>query len=259
MKQAEQLHLNPPKPTPAQPAIRAEDLGGAKKKGGCIHCHNVNELQRAELKAKGKWERESLWVYPLPENIGITLNVNEGNKVQKVEANSLASTTRIKPGDIIKQLNGYPIASFADAQFALNKAPAQGEISIRWLHDDEEQSAKLQLPPGWRKTNLSWRPSMIDYLPSMAISGGDLSPAEKMKLGLDENRLAVQQDKFVHSTLKKFGVQKGDIVVGIGGQKLEGNLKSFLDYVRGNYLAGDKVTLEVLRAGKPVSLELVLQ
>ena len=59
-----------------QAASRAEDFVAAGRHKGCIHCHNVNEFRRADLKAAGKWDRESIWVYPLPENVGITLDVD---------------------------------------------------------------------------------------------------------------------------------------------------------------------------------------
>ena len=206
-----------------------------------------------------EWRRDDFWVYPLPENIGLGLEIDRGNQVKKVQLRSLVEKAGIEPGDIVTQLNGYSIASFADAQFALHKAPAKGEISIRWLHEGKEQSAKLELIEGWRKTNLSWRPSLVDYLPSLPISGEDIGVEEKMKMGITENQLAVRQDKFVHSTLKKIGLQKGDIVVGLSGQKIDGKMKTLLDRVRSNYLAGDKVTLEVLREGKPLSLEMVLK
>ncbi len=221
-----------------------------RKRRGCIHCHNINEIQRADYKAQGRWKRDDFWVYPLPENIGLGLEIDRGNQVKKVQLRSSVEKAGIEPGDIVTQLNGYSIASFADAQFALHKAPAKGEISIRWLHEGKEQSAKLELIEGWRKTNLSWRPSLVDYLPSLPISGEDIGVEEKMKMGITENQLAVRQDKFVHSTLKKIGLQKGDIVVGLSGQKIDGKMKTLLDRVRSNYLAGDKVTLEVLREGE---------
>ena len=44
-------------------------------RNGCIHCHQVNEIRRQEAKDAGTWQRYSVWVYPLPENIGVTSTV----------------------------------------------------------------------------------------------------------------------------------------------------------------------------------------
>ena len=259
MQQAEIAHQNPPKPPLPHKAVRAEDLPGGKASRGCIHCHNVNEFHRAELKAQGLWKREAYWVYPLPENIGLTLEVDRGNRVAKVEERLSAAKAGIEVGAVIRQVNGYPIASFADFQFALHKAPSNGAIAVRWMQNGKEHSATIELPEGWRKTNLSWRPSLVEVLPSLPISGGDLSIEEKTKLGLKENQLAIRQDKFVHSTLRKIGLQNADVLIGLNGRMLEGGMKDLAAQIRANYLVGDKVTLEILRGGKPMSLEAALK
>src|SRR5258708_38979186 len=102
-----------------------------------------------------------------------------------------------------------PVTSVADVSYGLNTAQKNGEIPITWLRDGKEQSAKLELTDGWRKTNITWRPSLLDILPSMPLSGEDLKSEEKKRLGLSEKRLAFRRDRFVHSTLKAIGLQKG--------------------------------------------------
>ena len=68
------------------------------------------------------------------------------------------------------------------------------------------------------------------------------------------------KDKFVHSTLKAVGIRKDDgIVVGIDGREPEGTMESFLSFVRGNYLSGDKISIQLLREGKRVDLAITLK
>jgi len=261
MDQALEAHKDPPKPAPrANPPFRAEDFAAAKRfKGGCIHCHNVNEFRRADEKQQGLWTRDSVWVYPLPENIGLTLDLDVGNKVKAVAKDSAADKIGVKAGDFLKKLNGNPVASFADATYSLHKSPIKGEIPIVWTHDGKEQSAKLEVAEGWRKTNLTWRPSMLDILPSMPLSGDDLKPEEKKVLGLPAERLAFRQDKFVHSTLKVIGLQKDDVIIGVGGSKMTGTMDDFLGHIRRNFLVGDKIVLNVLRDGKAIDMEMTLK
>ena len=255
-----ETHKNAPKPMPRlEKPLRAEDFPAARRHNGCIHCHNVNEFNRADLKAQGKWSRDDLWVYPLPENIGVTLDVDQGNKVKDVLKDSLAGKAGLKAGDLVKKINGYSVASFGDASFALHKVPKTGSIPIAWLSNGKELSATLEAAEGWRKTNIAWRPSLLDILPSMPLSGDDLKPDEKKKLGLTEKQLAFRQDKFVHSTLKVVGVQKDDIVVGVDGKEMTGTMEEFLSYVRRNYLVGDKVTLNLLRDGRKVEAGMTLK
>jgi predicted metalloprotease with PDZ domain len=251
------------KPLPAQPLVgrpeHAEDFAAARQHQGCIHCHNVNEFRRADLKAAGKWDRTSVWVYPLPENVGITLDVDVGDRVKAVAARSAAATAGLKPGDRLVSVNGYPVASFADVSYALHKAPWKGTIPIKWIRDGKEQQATLALADGWRKTNLTWRPSMLDLLPSLPFVGDDLTAHEKQHLGLLANQAAFRQGDRVDTTLAEAGVRAGDLVVGFDGVMVPGSMGDLLGYVRRNYLVEDTVTVNVLRGGKRVGVKLVLR
>jgi predicted metalloprotease with PDZ domain len=260
MERALETHQNPPprQSFPGSP-VRAEDYNAAKRHRGCVHCHNVNEFRRADLQAAGKWDRNSVWVYPLPENVGLTLDIDVGNRVNAVAAGSAADRAGLKPGDFVTRLNGYPVASFGDASYALHKAPAKGSIPVVWTRGGKEQSGTLDVADGWRKTNLTWRPSMLDILPSVPFSADDLSAAEKRRFGLSESRAAIRQDATVHSTLRAAGIQAGDVVIGFDGQSVDGGVGELLGYLRRNYLVGETVTVNLIRGGKRVDLKLVLK
>jgi serine protease Do len=248
----------PAKPLAGKPLL-AEGYEAANKHRGCIHCHNVNEFRRADLKAAGTWDRTSVWVYPLPENVGITLDVDAGDRVKSVASDSVAAKVGLKPGDRLAKVNGYSVASFGDASYALHKAPAKGTIPVSWVRDGKEMSGALELADGWRKTNLTWRPSMLDILPSAPFSGDELSATEKKALGLDEKRAAIRQDATVHDTLKAAGVKGGDVLIGYDGKAVEGDAGKLFGYVRRNYLVGDEITINVIRDGKRVDLKLLLK
>jgi hypothetical protein len=252
------------KAAPAAPALagkpeHVEDLEGARRHRGCIHCHNVNEFRRAELQTAGKWDRNSVWVYPLPENVGLTLAVDAGDHVKAVAPDSAAAKTGLKPGDRLARLNGYPVASIGDAMYALHKAPVKGSIPVSWVRDGNALSGTLEVAEGWRRTNLTWRPSMLDILPSAPFSGDELTAAEKKALGLDEKRAAIRQDATVHEKLKATGVKGGDVLIGYDGKAVEGDASKLYGYVRRNYLLGDEITINLIRDGKRVDLKFLLK
>jgi serine protease Do len=260
MDRALESHKTPSIPQPlAGKSQRAEDYAAASKHRGCIHCHNVNEFRRADLKAEGKWDRTSVWVYPLPENVGVTLDVDAGDLVKSVARDSAAEKAGLKPGDRLAKLNGYSVASFGDAQYALHKAPVKGSIPVSWLRDGKQQTGTLEVADGWRKTNLTWRPSMLDILPSAPFSGEELTEAEKKKLGLDSKRAAIRQDPEVHEKLKNAGVKGGDILIGYDGKAVEGDVSKLFGYVRRNYLVGDELTINLIRDGRRVDLKFLLK
>lgn len=226
----------------------------AYAKQGCIHCHQAKEILRLEANRKGKWDPASRWVYPLPENIGITLDLDRGDRVKEVAASSPAEKVGLRAGDTLVRLNSRPVHSFADAQHALHLAPARGAVPVAWSRDGAEHKGELQLADGWKKTNITWRPSLMDLLPSLPLFGTDLTAADKKSLGLAPGRLAFRQESPLPPSGKALGVREGDIIVGIDSLALELTAEQFLAYVRRNYLLGDRVTLNVVRGGKTLDL-----
>jgi serine protease Do len=247
------------KPPRTEKVLRVEDYAGGRRARGCVHCHQVWEFRRDSMMAAGTWNRDDIWVYPLPENIGVTLDKDRGDSIKAVKPSSVAEKAGIKAGDRLRKLNDYPIASFGDAQFALHKAPKSGEIPVTWEHAGKSIEAKLQVAEGWRKTNLTWRTSMLSMLPSISLTGDDLTPAQKKALGLDEKRLAFKQEQFVHREAKAAGIQPGDIIIGINDLVQNVAMLEFFGYVRQNFLVGDKITINVIRNGKRIDLPMTLK
>jgi S1-C subfamily serine protease len=262
LERALEKHKAQPKaPTERPKPVRVEDYKAAKTRRGneCIHCHQVNEFRRADAKAAGTWTRDDLWVYPLPENIGLTIERDRGDVVKAVGPASPAAKAGLRAGDRLVALNGHSVASNADVQYALHKGPKSGAIPVEWARGTNSMKGNLEVVEGWRKTNLTWRSSLLDILPSLPISAEDLTAAEKKALGLSENQAAFRQDKFVHSTLKAVGLRAGDVVVSLDGRPVEGSMDDFLGLVRREHLVGDTITLGVLRDGKPVELKMTLK
>lgn len=260
MSRALEAHRRPPPPKPlAGSPIRVEQFRAAANYKGCIHCHNVNEFHRADLQALGQWNRQDVWAYPLPENIGVTLDVDVGDLVKEVRPNSPADRVGLKPGDTLRRLNGYSIASFADASYALHKAREGNTIPVTWLHRGTERTGTLSLADGWRKTNVTWRPSMLDLLPSASFSGDDLDGEEKKRLGLAPGRAAFRQGEKVHPTLTAAGLKAGDVVIGFNGVAVDGDMSDLLGHLRRNFLVGDVVTIDLVRGGARIGVNLTLK
>ena len=244
---------------PVKQPTYIENFPTAKAYRGCIHCHQIKEILRTEEQRAGTWDRESIYTYPLPENVGITLDLARGNLVREVKPGSAAAKVGIQVGDVVRSLNKVPIHSFADASFGLHKAPLKGEIPIVFERDGKSMDGTLALAPYWRRTNVTWRPSLLDMLPSITVYGSDLTAKDKRSLGLDEKRLAFRQEEPLHAAAKAMGVQLNDIILGVENKALEMSMDQFLGYVRQNYLVGESMTLNVLRNGKRLNLTVKLK
>ena len=242
------------------PPRTVEQYPAAKrlKENACIHCHQVYSFRRQELEARGQWQPEEVWVYPLPENVGLTIDLHQGNRVQAVRANSPADRAGLRAGDLLQSLNGWSVASVADVQYALHRAPAKSHIRATWQRDGREASADLAPPVDWRITDVSWRPSLRSLGPRPCVHGDDLTVEEKRTLGLSEKSLAFRQGNFVSEAARQAGIRQNDIILGVDNRNLEMSARQFSAYVRLTYQVGDRVTFNLLRDGQRLDVSLKL-
>lgn len=248
-----------------KPALRTEfktveDYPAEKRLStkACIHCHNVYEYRREFKEAAGMWKKDDVWVYPEPENIGLTLDVLQGNRVINVAIPSSAHKAGLRRGDVLSTLNGDRIASIADARYALHQAPAQGKISVRWQRHGRSLEAELDLVEGWRATDISWRWSLKSLQPASGLHGEDLTATEKQRLGLNPQRLAFRQGNFLTKNARQAGIQINDIILGVDGKELQMNAKQFDVFVRRNYNVRDTVTVDLIRGERRMELRMKL-
>jgi hypothetical protein len=234
------------------------DRAPVKGGGRCMHCHQVKEALDNDLRRASTVNRERLYRYPLPENLGLTLDVDQGAVVKQVKAGSPAAGAGLQAGDKLQRLGNVPIHSFGDAQFALDRSPARGALEAAWLRGDQSILKAITLPEGWRKTEIGWRPSLRRVLPSVRLYGPDLTASEKKALGLAATQLAFRQRDVVPEQARNAGIRGGDVILGVDGKQLETDVIGFCSYVRGNYLIGDRITINLLRDGKRLACVMTL-
>jgi hypothetical protein len=153
-----------------------------------------------------------------------------------------------------------PIHSLADAQFALDRAPTRGKIDLTWERAGKSQSGPVVLAEGWRKSDITWRPSMRRMIPSLPLFGTDLTEAEKKALGLPARQLAFRQRAEVNSRARAAGVLAGDVILGIDDRSFAGmDASDFRQQVRKEHLAGDEVKINILRDGKRLTVAFTLR
>lgn len=240
--------------------IRAEDYPAAARlsDNACIHCHHVHEFRRDSLQRDKLWSLDHVWIYPQPENIGLTLDAERGNRVLAVEAKSAAASLGVRTNDVLRQLGDVPVTSVADVQHVLHRAPKKGQLAIVWRSGSEEKKGMLTLRENWRKTDVSWRWSLKSLSPNPSIIGDDLDPAERKKLGLEPRQLAYRQMNFLTPTARHAGLQANDVIVGLNDQPMAMTARQFETHIRLYCQAGQEITLNVLRGKERVKVKLKL-
>ena len=234
------------------------DLAASREVNGCVHCHDVNEILRADAQERGVWKQADLFRYPPTENAGFALNVDRGDEVTGVIPDSPAAKAGLKTGDIIATIGDRSVRSIADAQFALDKSPQQGQVPIVWNRGNQELSSKLDLLPGWKRSDISWRPSLQQYVGLPRLYGTDLTAEQRQQLGLTPTQLAFRHRVKIHRQAQPAGVKPGDVILGFNDEQLDMGVYEFETYVRRRYVAGDQVTINLIRDGQRLKLPMTI-
>jgi len=147
----------------------------------------------------------------------------------------------------------------ADLQFVLNSLPERATVALYVQREGKPAGpVTLTLPAGWRKTDVSWRPSVFAVGPALGFGSVPLAPGDREALGIPANRLALRVRQLFpapHLRRARPDLQVGDIVLGLNGETLsEMTHAQFMTQFRLGFEFGQKGTLEVLRGGQRLSL-----
>ena len=265
MREVLALHgaRKPASPAAAKPRATLADIPAFTRmkaaKEECYHCHFANNARIAESMAKGTFTKEQLFQYPLPENLGITLDVDANNVVKSVAAGSAAQKAGVRSGDILTQAEAVPVITAADLQFALNEVPDPGKVTLHLTRDGRRlPPTTLDLPRGWRRTDISWRPSAGGVPPQVGIWGRPLNESEKRQRGIPPDKLGIQVNFMfpgAHWAKTRGDLKSGDILTGINGEALPHmTTRQFHSHFRLAFNVGDTATLNVLRGGQRVEV-----
>lgn len=232
----------------------------------CIHCHQIRDAERNLTRNSGeKFDSKTLFPYPLPDTIGIRLSPDYEAQVMSVESDSPAARAGVQKGDDILTANGQRMLSPADLQWVLHNADDQSTLKLSVKRGDQTKTLNVNLEKGWReKSDLSWRPTSWNFR-RMSTGGLKLSSLSKeatAEAGLDSSKMALKVDHVgqygEHAAAKKAGFQVGDILIGVDGHD---HLMRETDLFAYGVTRpkGEKMTVEVLRKNKKLTLQLPLQ
>ena len=229
----------------------------------CMHCHQVWDYMRKDNPRFSKVE--VLKTYPLPENLGMTFELDRPNVVASVERSSIASRARILKGDEILEMNGTPVYSSADASSVLHNLGKGKSISTALSRKGRKMTVRLAPRGNWRYRDISWRGSMWSLQPASGWWAKQLTDGELRQNGLRPGTFATQIRGIVNwaspglaagKAVKAAGLRKGDVVLSVNGKRDFESEREFQAWFRLNHKAGDPIRIEILRGGKRQVLSL---
>ena len=243
-----------PKPDYSQPEkIPSKMIGRAMQREGtkgCIHCHMVHDGLNEVAASKPSYDPKAIYKYPFPENVGFSVEKIEQTKIASVRPGSPAYDAGLRAGDVIDKIDGQPILSLADIQFVLHFKPESAKLKIDSRRGGETHARTLQLSPGWRANDFSWRGSLWAMPPAPGLWAQELDADERKRRDIPDGKLAIKVRGLFKPAVRK-ALKKNDIIVSYDGRTDEVTGAQFHMYLRLNkYKPGSAVDLEVLRGGK---------
>ncbi len=241
-----------PKSLWATPEVMPAFVGRFKRdditQGGCIHCHNVDEgrIKSAWMEKKGVPD-SLLWSYPMPDVVGLTLDVAQKATVKAVKNPSAAATAGFKVGDQMVRLDGQPMLSIADVQWVLHNAKDTASLNAEVDRAGQKVDLRLTLAEGWRRqSDFTWRGAVVWPLRPGLVG----SPVAN---GLRVNELLFGGK----IDAAKAGLKNGDIIVAIAGQPVRTE-RELIAFIWQKTVPGKNVELTILRGQEKQTLMLQL-
>jgi len=229
---------------------------------GCVHCHQVREYRLLQSYYGKTFSREELFVYPLPENLGIRFDRRHGHKIERVAPHSPAANAGLLVGDIVTRLGDVPIHSEQDVRWSLHRMPSTAqpfmnvERNATGSAPDQTIRVQLRLNGAWRETELGWRKSLRSVPLPMGFLAYDLGREERRSEMLPEDRLFIKVVSIRGPGLAaSLGLEKGDFITALEGRRDDRSFEDFKSDLLRRYHPGDRVHITVLRKNREIELE----
>ncbi len=233
----------------------------AQQTASCVHCHFVPAAEMMGLMSlKEPITDRHLWAYPLPESIGLSLDPKEMATVSKVFSHSPAAHAGFKVGDEIQSIEGQPILSIADVQWALHRTDDEATINVSIQNATGTSKVTLRLPKGWRRNGefvertSSWDLFKVKLLGIAKMQA--LSAEKRAAAGIAEGEMALRVEKLapswggINKDARVAGLKEGDVVVKVDGKTNIASHSELLAYLVQEKSSGDTLALTILRKGE---------
>lgn len=257
-----------PPPRPAPLRLEAVPAYQERDKGECIHCHSVFPALYEEARDAGRWSEDQRWVHPPPGRIGLDLARDEQTLVTAVAQDSFAARAGVAVGDRLVSAAGRPLATVSDLSHVLHElAPTAGTLALVVERSGARHELLLSLPDGWKRgtpLEFSWRPFKWAFTPDPGFGGTRLGPDELRAVGLAPVTFAFRVGYLVTwgenarygRAAERAGLRQGDVFLSAAGTSDFASVDHFHAWWRLTRRPGERVVIEVLRAGERRSLVL---
>jgi hypothetical protein len=262
-----------PPPRWRTPEVIPENKGHHKRlvdnRKGCLCCHCVQSGEILSMRNTGMVvDDRQLWVFPLPDLLGFSLDRRELAVVSAVSPGSEAEKAGFQRGDRIRKMKGQLILSIADVTWVLHVAKAPAKIRTEVERDSKTVKLTLELPKQWRRrAPFHWRRATWPLRQRiLGIVTEEVPEGERGGLGLTSGTLALRIKNVTparvqksNPSARKLGLKPGDVIVEVDGSRKPMNESELLAYAIQKRRPGQRVLLTILRGGREKRYPLIVQ
>ena len=198
-------------------------------------------------------KRKAFAPWPLPENLGLTVDRDDGLRVIAVAPDSAAAKAGLAVGDELGAAEGARLFGQADLRGVLHRAPHSATtITLMALRDGEVLTLALDLEDGWRETNNEWRMSLTQGEVSAGLGFAwalGTNAGERKRRELPANAMAFKPwfgPGAASGPAQEAGLRASDVVVAVDGESPDLAGRPLLAWWKRRYDAGDEIVLTVL-------------
>ena len=215
-------------------------------KQNCVHCHQVGDLLHFESMQKGEFD---LQVYtqpwPLPENVGIVVDRDDGLLVTRVESDSSAHRAGIQVGDRLGMAGSRRLFGQADFRGVLHRASyGADEIPVGWVRGGKAYFATLSVPAGWREARNSWRKTIYEGIYGPHFGFFPIAGPNQGKGRMSFKAFMGSKEKRQNNPWYPTGLRPNMEIVEVNGESSDWNSRQLIAWFRLNHRAGDRVTIK---------------
>ncbi len=234
----------------------------------CVHCHQIGDAQRLNIRESRKPMPVNLiFPHPAPETIGLELEATRGIRIKSVKPGSPAGQAGLRAGDRLASFGGQPLISTADVSWVLHHfSNGGGGLGAGIVRNGKSITYKVDIPQEWREKSDMSRRVGAWQMRMMAFGGmrlEELPDDERRKLGINDDQLALfakNVGKYgKHALARKQGWKIGDILVEVDGDDTRITESQLLGRILQANKPGDRIPVAVLRGKKRMPLKIPVQ
>ncbi len=149
------------------------------------------------------------------------LSENAGALVAGVQADTPAARAGLEPGDVITSVNGKVVKNPRDLALDIASVKPGDEAKLQVLHDGDTRSVSVKVGELPSEQTASADTGNHEQKGRIGLALAPLSPDMRDQLSVpDGTQGAVVRDVRPGSPAEAAGLQPGDVIVGVGSQKV---------------------------------------